>query len=189
MRYSNSLLSRNGRKICIHTGVFFEYGGLLFCGLYIYSMITVHENLNPKLDKSDSMADINWSGRAVSAAVGCGVGAGAVACIWYLYRGNKPQRTAIPDSLLGSIYKEELKIASQCAFSAGSAIRDAMDAEKVVSGKAASAVDFVTSVDVANERLIFDSLKKSFPDHFLIGEVVPGSYSVRIVPIHLEVHV
>ena len=78
----------------------------------------------------------------------------------------------IPVALLSSEYSLELVEAIKVSLKAGEKILEALNdsfAAKSVSNK--GSIDFVTQTDKDNEKLIFDSLKCSFPNHQFIGEV------------------
>lgn len=105
------------------------------------------------------------------AAVGFGVGVAlSAAYVWFSRRQENSRNTRIPVELLRTAYSKELKVAVECALLAGAAMKDAINADKTIQGKPTSAVDFVTDVDVLNEKIIFDTLRRNF-DHKFIGEV------------------
>ncbi|KAJ0963554.1 hypothetical protein J5N97_028676 [Dioscorea zingiberensis] len=73
------------------------------------------------------------------------------------------------DSLAGF-----LAVAVEAAKSAGEIIRQGFHQKKNVEHK--GQVDLVTETDKACERLIFDHLKKHYPDHKFIGEETSAEY-------------
>ena len=79
----------------------------------------------------------------------------------------------IPIQLMSSPYVAELKIAIECALTAGCSIKNAMNnnTNKNARDKGANTIDFVTDVDTDNEKYIFDKLRQNFPKHNLVGEV------------------
>ena len=81
---------------------------------------------------------------------------------------NKPK---VPYNLkYFSNYSKELSIAVSSALEAGKNMLKVLNDEKQEIEKKSTNIDFATDTDRENERLIFDKLRNSFPDHILIGE-------------------
>ncbi len=78
----------------------------------------------------------------------------------------------IPNVFRKSPYFKDILIAVECSMEAGRNISDQFtqtQSNKKVESK--GTIDFVTSTDKANEALIFEKLRKYFPDYQFIGEV------------------
>ena len=74
------------------------------------------------------------------------------------------------DSLLAPEQLEKFSsVALQAALSAGEVISKAFTEAKTIETKKGDA-DLVTETDKACEKLIFERLRESFPDHCFIGE-------------------
>lgn len=119
------------------------------------------------------MGGLKWHELSRSVALGFGVGAALSAgCIlWKNRSANAFAERNIPDSLLHTPLVKELKVAVKCALLAGSTVKEYLDSEKSVTEKGANAIDFVTSIDVKSEKIIFEILKSEFPNHAFVGEV------------------
>jgi len=92
----------------------------------------------------------------------------------------------VPSILLKSPYAKELKLAVEMAMEAGSNMVEYMEAKGTASEatmdlgietKSGSA-DFCTKVDVENERLVVERIRRAFPDHEIIGEEAVGTGSI-----------
>jgi hypothetical protein len=101
---------------------------------------------------------------------GLGLAFGAISLVfWNVIRSAKSHRN-IPPELAGSKYSRQLYVAIKCALIAGDNISRAIKGDKKVTSK--GGVDFVTETDKANERIIFQFLRRNFPGDNFIGEVV-----------------
>ncbi|KAG2502204.1 hypothetical protein HYH03_000690 [Edaphochlamys debaryana] len=76
---------------------------------------------------------------------------------------------SVPEALLQHKYVAWLEVAVEAATAAGTIIKGAFQGVKQVSEKLNHA-DLVTETDKAAEDLIFARIRRSFPDHALIGE-------------------
>lgn len=93
------------------------------------------------------------------------------------------QNAAIPEELLASALKEELRVAVELALQAGRAMHSYCDEKGTAAEELhdldittkGQAEDFCTKIDVANEKLIADGILHHFPSHIVIGEESTGT--------------
>ncbi|EFJ52899.1 hypothetical protein VOLCADRAFT_78931 [Volvox carteri f. nagariensis] len=76
---------------------------------------------------------------------------------------------SVPTPLLDHQYHDYISVAVDAALAAGEIIRHAFKQPKKVEEKQNHA-DLVTATDKAAEDLIFNRIRRSFPDHHFIGE-------------------
>ena len=92
----------------------------------------------------------------------------------------------VPAILLKSPYGEELKLAVQLAMEAGSNMTAYLEAKGTAAEAAldlgietkSGSADFCTKVDVENEKLVIEGIKRRFPNHDIIGEESVGTGSI-----------
>jgi len=97
----------------------------------------------------------------------------AIGLVIRYIRREKRRNKTIPRQLIGSLYENELVVAIDLALRTGKHIKDALDKDnKQIDKKGHGEIDFVTATDKENERIIFTELRRHFPIHKLIGEVV-----------------
>ena len=92
---------------------------------------------------------------------------GGVSVLFNLYTPQK-KKLPIPNELRSSPYYNELCSALEVALEAASHLKEAIDKPKDVKKK--GEVDFVTTTDTQNEKIIFDYLKTKYPHYTFIGE-------------------
>jgi|EP00979_Chaetoceros_neogracilis_P005193 fructose-1,6-bisphosphatase/inositol monophosphatase family enzyme len=101
---------------------------------------------------------------------------------------DQPSYTNIPTALLNGPHAVELKLAVQLALAAGSNMNFHLDTKGTKEGENSEAklginikqndADFATKIDILNEELIIEGIKRYFPDHEIIGEESTGTGEV-----------
>jgi len=96
--------------------------------------------------------------------------------------------TNIPTALLSGPHSVELKLAVQLALEAGSNMNYHLDTKGTKEGENSEEKlgintkqndsDFATEIDILNEKLIIEGIKKVFPHHNIIGEESTGTGEV-----------
>ena len=94
----------------------------------------------------------------------------------------------IPTQLLNGQYAEEMKVAVELALQAGSNMIEQLETKGTASGSGSESklgintkqndADFCTAIDLLNEQIITDGIKKNFPNHVIIGEEDTGTGDV-----------
>lgn len=104
-------------------------------------------------------------------------------------RNEKNSKHAVPQALLVSPLGEELRVAVDLALRAGRAMYRYCD-DKGTAAEAThdlgvatkgQAEDFCTKVDVENEQLVTDGIRKRFPTHRVIGEETTGTGPIPVL--------
>lgn len=107
------------------------------------------------------------TGSELQTFIGCAYYVGTIFFLEYLRRRKRPNEFVSP--FPDNPFSEELLAAVDVALLAGENIAQAIDKTKDVENK--SQIDFVTSTDIENEKIIFEALRRKFPSHQFIGEV------------------
>lgn len=85
--------------------------------------------------------------------------------------GKIKRQKAIPSSICESPFKVQVEVALNAALAAGANMqRDISLEQKNDVQTKFNSIDFATETDRANEKMIFDILRREFPGHVFIGE-------------------
>ncbi len=98
------------------------------------------------------------------------------------------RKFGLPKGLVEGNYVEEMKVAIQLALQAGANMVEHLETKGTKSGRGAETklgintkqndADFCTAVDILNEKIITEGIKKKFPNHEIIGEEETGTGDV-----------
>ncbi|KAG7366769.1 inositol monophosphatase [Nitzschia inconspicua] len=132
--------------------------------------------------KTSNNEKSEWTQTALSAATTSVVGLLA----WYV--GRYQRQTAddlshVPPLLLTSPWANELMLAIKLAKKAGSNMVEYLEAKGTIKESSidlgietkSGAEDLCTKIDVENEKLIMNGIRKMFPQHDIIGEETVGT--------------
>eukprot|EP00551_Chaetoceros_affinis_P013045 CAMPEP_0203685910 /NCGR_PEP_ID=MMETSP0090-20130426/48794_1 /ASSEMBLY_ACC=CAM_ASM_001088 /TAXON_ID=426623 /ORGANISM="Chaetoceros affinis, Strain CCMP159" /LENGTH=330 /DNA_ID=CAMNT_0050555123 /DNA_START=46 /DNA_END=1038 /DNA_ORIENTATION=+ len=91
----------------------------------------------------------------------------------------------LPIELIGGDYADEMRVAVQLALQAGANMVEHLETKGTKSGRGAESklgintkqndADFCTAIDILNEKIITEGIKKHFPNHEIIGEEDTGT--------------
>ena len=119
-----------------------------------------------------------------------------IAATSYIYLKQKQKTKSsntfkIPIDLLHGEYINEMKVAIQLALQAGSNMIDHLENKGTEFGLGAESklgintkhndADFCTAIDLLNEEIITNGIKKEFPKHVIIGEEDTGTGDVPLL--------
>lgn len=108
------------------------------------------------------------------------------ACMWTYKKWESNKKYRIPPALIKSPYAKEIRLATNAALKAGKNIADYCDVKGTeaedsydlgIEIKGAPS-DFCTKIDVLNEDLVTDAIRKTFPSHEIIGEESTGTGAI-----------
>jgi fructose-1,6-bisphosphatase/inositol monophosphatase family enzyme len=89
------------------------------------------------------------------------------------------KKLPLPSELTGTPYDAEVQAALEVAIIAGNNILEALHMPKDIEQK--GTIDFVTTTDKLNEKIIFDYLRARFPDYLFIGEESTAASDAKVV--------